>query len=455
MKQVLFIALLCLSPPIHASTAVEVKATVEGGSKTTDRHGRVEVDLGKPFSYIVDVTAPQGARVYVPANPDLGPVRVLDYKREVKAPGADKAQSERHIFKVMPVRIGPERVGAMEVPFEMGEDDAGVKKLKGVKIRVRGHLTNEQNPALEAKVTPQPVTTRNWALIYLIGILGLVIISALLTLLVLRILRDRLIAALPGPPPPPPHLLAYRQLAALTGTEDPPESKLSAVTDVLREYLGGRYGFDGLEMTTTEMMVQLENVDLKTITKPEIQTLLDDADLVKFAKSQPTDEEAEAKIPMVKNVVDVTWEEPEEEEVSGPQFEPATSSQRLKAGLLDVIFFSVPGIAVSASVWLSGHEAWAWLGGVVFCLLLFTRDLFGAGSPGKRLFGLKVAHAADAHAPVSTSARLGRNALLLLGPIGLPIETMVLAYNPFSTRLGDRMSDTHIVRPTELKEGRE
>ena len=424
---------------------------IEDATGPVGPRGRTPVSLGKRFKYVIAITAPPGARVYVPANPALGPVRVLDVKREVQAATDGKPGSERHIYTLIPVRIGPERVGAMEIPYELSGGKAGVVKVKGLKLRVRGRLENDQDPALGAQPKPAQVTTENWLLITLLGTLLVMLFSAVLTLVVLRILRDRLVAALPKPPPPPPNLLAYGRLGQLAGAEIPATEKLAEVTDVLREYLGGRYGFDGLEMTTVEMMRELADVDLKEISPHEIRVFLDDADLVKFAKSSPTDAEAEARIPTVRRVVDVTWEEPEVEVVDVPQFEPASNVERLKAGLIDCIFFFVPSAALTTTLLIGGHVTWAWLGGVMMGLLFLTRDLIGAGSPGKRLFGLRVVNVNEAHQTLSLGQRLGRNVILAFAPIGLPIEGLVLGYSPFDERLGDRWSGTGVVRPTVLR----
>ena len=321
LVRLVFALTLLAAPPALAEQGVDISARIESPQGGSGPRGRTPVMLGERFKYIIEVTAPSGARVYVPGKPALGPVRVLDVKREVKPAAAGQPMSERHVFTLIAVRMGPERINAVEVPYELVGGQAGVVKLESVKLRVRGRLANEQDPALGAQPEPATVTTKNWLLIIIFGVLVVMLFSTVLTLIVLRLLRDRLVAALPKPPPPPPNLLAYQRLASLQETEMPPEEKLSQVTDVLREYLGGRYGFDGLEMTTVEMMYELESVDLKEVSPHEIRVFLDDADLVKFAKSAPTEEEATERIPVVSRVVDVTWEEPEIEELDIPEYE--------------------------------------------------------------------------------------------------------------------------------------
>jgi hypothetical protein len=70
------------------------------------------------------------------------------------------------------------------------------------------------------------------------------------------------------------------------------------VSDALRRYLGGRYGFDtlpegyvGLETTTGEMLALLKRVRPPIVELPRIKDFLDDCDLVKFARFTPSNEQ--------------------------------------------------------------------------------------------------------------------------------------------------------------------
>lgn len=100
----------------------------------------------------------------------------------------------------------------------------------------------------------------------------------------------------------PPHLLAIRKLEALRHQKLPQNNKhklyYSAITDILREYINGRFGIHALEMTTDEILASVEEpcregrIDKKRYT--DLKDILQTADLVKFAKFIPDDEENEA-----------------------------------------------------------------------------------------------------------------------------------------------------------------
>src|SRR5262249_14465381 len=108
----------------------------------------------------------------------------------------------------------------------------------------------------------------------------------------------------------PPWEVALEQLdevrhAGLLGTHRYVDY-FDRTSDALRRYLGDRYGFDGLESTTDEILGALEKASPQGITLPEIATLLKDSDLVKFAKFTPTDEECTSALDSAEKIVRAT-----------------------------------------------------------------------------------------------------------------------------------------------------
>jgi hypothetical protein len=138
-------------------------------------------------------------------------------------------------------------------------------------------------------------------------------IAALIAIVVYWLVRkwlDRPKPVVPPPPPRPPWEVALEQLdevrhAGLLTTQRYVDY-FDRTSDALRRYLGARYGFDGLESTTDEILVSLENAQLQGITLPEVATLLRDSDLVKFAKFTPTDDECSGALEAAEKIVRAT-----------------------------------------------------------------------------------------------------------------------------------------------------
>lgn len=117
----------------------------------------------------------------------------------------------------------------------------------------------------------------------------------------------------PAPPPVParpPWQVALERLdevrhAGLLETKRFGEF-FDRVNDAVREYLGARFGFDGLESTTRETLAALRRIPNFALPLPEVAAFLQDCDLVKFADVTPTLEECERALVDAEKVVRTT-----------------------------------------------------------------------------------------------------------------------------------------------------
>ncbi len=122
--------------------------------------------------------------------------------------------------------------------------------------------------------------------------------AALLLLIVLvLVLRKRKNAVTLAPVPVvplSPHEWALRQLEVLQKQQMWQNGQVkgyhSALTHVVREYLEKRYGISALEQTTDEILAQLRRHGFDASLAQKLADVLQTADLVKFAKAQPTAE---------------------------------------------------------------------------------------------------------------------------------------------------------------------
>jgi hypothetical protein len=105
----------------------------------------------------------------------------------------------------------------------------------------------------------------------------------------------------PEAPKIPPWITALRELEEVRDSNLLADGKtgeyFDRVSDAIRKYLGARYGFEtleqgykGLETTTSEMLELLRRVRPPIGELPRIKAFLDDCDLVKFARLEPTRE---------------------------------------------------------------------------------------------------------------------------------------------------------------------
>lgn len=92
--------------------------------------------------------------------------------------------------------------------------------------------------------------------------------------------------------PPLPHELALQKLAELEALKLWQRGEVktyhSELTHIAREYLEGRFGIKALEETTQEILSQLHQQNLPADLRRLLEEILQTADMVKFAKAQPS-----------------------------------------------------------------------------------------------------------------------------------------------------------------------
>jgi hypothetical protein len=81
------------------------------------------------------------------------------------------------------------------------------------------------------------------------------------------------------------------------------------VSDIVRKYLGARFGFDGLESTTREVLFVLRRLSPALESLDSIESFLRQADLVKFAKTVPSAEDCELALTRAERIISTTLPE--------------------------------------------------------------------------------------------------------------------------------------------------
>ena len=141
-----------------------------------------------------------------------------------------------------------------------------------------------------------------------IGGIGLLAGAVLAALAWLWIRRPKTLP--PAPPPRPPWELAFEELDELKSLELLRAQRhadfYARVSDTVRKYLGGRYGYDGLECTTREAVTELHRQAISQPIFYSIDQFLTQADLVKFARLTPTEPECLEALKNAETIVTAT-----------------------------------------------------------------------------------------------------------------------------------------------------
>jgi hypothetical protein len=197
----------------------------------------------------------------------------------------------------LPEKPGRHVLTLPALPISVARASGEVATLCTHEHRITIDDPTAETPDPQPRGNPPPRAQREeWTALkraVVVGAIGIVV-GAILAWLVARWLR-RPRPVPPPPPPRPPWEIAFEKLdevrhAGLLDTQRFGEY-FDRVGDAVREYFGGRYGFDGLECTTDEMLAELRRSALAGVSLEEISIFLQQCDLVKFARMTPSPED--------------------------------------------------------------------------------------------------------------------------------------------------------------------
>ena len=130
----------------------------------------------------------------------------------------------------------------------------------------------------------------NWVIDYW-GLILIIFVIILGIIAVIYILKSKGKSIIPRKKVIPPYELAMIKLTKLKELrlcENGQEKEFyTQLTDILREYLTGRFNINAMEMTTTQIINSLKSNKESQVTNNNIELILEMADFVKFAKVRP------------------------------------------------------------------------------------------------------------------------------------------------------------------------
>ena len=197
----------------------------------------------------------------------------------------------RAVINLVSYRPGTHRIDHLVVGLLGPDGVVRDRVVPGFEIRVVGLLANESDPELRGEKAGVTVQYWDHTLAWAFGIGGGALLMVLLGFLV-AYTRPRPAIEIPLPPPRPAHEVALEKLDQIRADQLVEEGRhmeyYIRLSETVREYLGRRYGFDGLDMTTSEIHQRMSRVKLPSSLGPEfLSHLLYECDLVKFAKYAP------------------------------------------------------------------------------------------------------------------------------------------------------------------------
>lgn len=477
-----------VDPGVAPPSGAPAKAsTADSPLKISARLSDENPTFGDKISLEVTLTYPKTVRVFFPARPNLKPLLAIpaDAGTTERTEQGDTI-TEKMTIPLLVAKTGLLRTPPIEVPYHHitetgGAGESGTVTVASLRAVARSQFAGDTSVKPEPLPQPLPLVEDNVPLQVGLFVLAMMVIAALLTWFGLRVYRNRVRNRV-SEPEIAPHIVAYGRIDELlrSGRLDE-EARLAygEISEILREYLGRRYAFAALDMTSTEVMQTLQTRDLRGLTLDEFKDFTEMSDLVKFARFGQTADQLREALTFVRGVVDRTMQTPEElERLKQQRLIRLARQQRLRVQVMAPAPLRLQAFALDFAggacvtllvAWLAIDTGKQQLFDAAYLLSLVwlgLRDAVGGGSPGKAITGLQIAEfdpeievdpdavLRDDDAAIAARARavtaglwprLQRNLLLLVPGAGVVAEGLTCLYLPELRRLGDQWAETRVI----------
>ncbi|MBM3460568.1 MAG: hypothetical protein FJX76_00510 [Armatimonadetes bacterium] len=305
----LALALFCSTPAIAAGP-VDTKSHLE-----SDR-----AVLGQVVRLIVDVSYDPGATV-TPPEPDALKFDPLEVRDAVLTPmpATPGRKNLRYTVRLVAWDTGDVTVPPLRIPYKL-DGREGMAESAPLKLSVAAMPpapTDKQGEIRDVKPIVQ-VAIPAW-MIAAASVAGLIALGLLGGLISWLLRRRKRVAQMP---PLLPHEWALQELARLEAERLPTLQRTpehyERLTGIVRGYLSGRFHIPVLERTTSELINEMRARNFDEALVREVRAILDEADLVKFARAVPPTERAEAQVAAARRLVQATLPPPPAEDAPRP-----------------------------------------------------------------------------------------------------------------------------------------
>ncbi|MFQ6103217.1 MAG: hypothetical protein ACE5OP_02870 [Candidatus Glassbacteria bacterium] len=248
-------------------------------------------------------------------NADLAPFEVVG-GGEVKTSRIEGARLDSLSLSLTSYETGEHFLGPIQVLISVDEQPDTIT-IEGKSVYVKSLLGPDAQDIKEIKGMIPP--SRRRLLIWLL--LGLIPLAILTCIVLIRRKNraQRAAAEIDEKPSVPPDVWALDELLRIERMELLSRGKVKKyyilVSEILRRYASMRFKIVTLERTTREILEDLRSNGMKVEHHQAFSNLLEESDLVKFAKWTPAASTSESYIERVREIIRDTCEEKKEEEV--------------------------------------------------------------------------------------------------------------------------------------------
>lgn len=322
--------LLFTVAPAAAQDAADTVGSLSGVEIRTAVN-KAEIYVGDQITYSLTITYDSAIELIPPPlGANLGAFQVLDYqtdRTEELDNGQIRSTSE---FEISTFTTGDYVIPPVPVAFNLPDGSRKVLLSEPVPIEVKSLLA-EGDSLIDIKPIAAPYEfERSYAAYYIAGAVAVLLLAGLVYFILRR--RRRGPAADPVDLRPPWEI-AFERLLHLQQQKLIEDGAFKRyyyeLSEILRWYLGRMYNRNVLDMTTAEFLDNFAEVELPNSLFDGLEAFFTHADLVKFARYEPSQEQTHYDFEFVHSAIGRVKQErdarlqSEEVTVHGPSSGPA------------------------------------------------------------------------------------------------------------------------------------
>ena len=279
-----------------------------------DVKGRVlplETHIGEAFTYELVFTHAKDQRFELVAPKEQEQFEVLEQSRQ-RQDGANGSVTTYRL-KMSAFELGT--LTLPELVFELTAPGANQRvSVPGMKVDVRPTLpqnAEEEGAGLFDYRAPIEVPIKSYRLLWiLLGVLA----ACLLGWALVKWLRRPRPETVAVKPLAPLDVRTREALDRLKSENLPAKGHVKdfyfRLSEIIRGYLGERYGFEALECTSPELFDRLRKLRAPGLPEAQLMRFVSESDMVKYAKAEATAESCEASLAFGYELVQTTYTPP-------------------------------------------------------------------------------------------------------------------------------------------------
>lgn len=280
-----------------------------------------EVEVGDDVTLTLTVTHPPEGHFVPPPETLFAPFSVIEHWLLEVSP-----VETRLLYRVAAYQLpGDLELGALELSYRGEDGEIGVLATDPIPIRVVTSLTPDITDIHDIKRQVVLTVPRNWSLLW--WLLAALLLAAIAYIIYRRFRKEPDSEAAPvwTAPLPRPDVEAEAALARLAERKLIENHRIelffTELTDIMKRYAGRRFDVPYLERTTDEILS-----DLRDQPVTGLRDILEAADLVKFAKTMPEQDEARSSFALARTLIRTTKPAP-----TRPPSSPSSTNEPVEA----------------------------------------------------------------------------------------------------------------------------